>query len=697
MKSSPSPRTSTNNLTLHSIHIPGIPKDPVLRRAHVSRLVDSLSTPGNSPHVQQAMKEQAFLTLEVLSKSDPAAHGQWPPIAICRRQRQFENILAERQERSVQEARARETGHQPPRDRPQMALMNQDFHYEDIPFLGPPPAYYNTFEFACRKGPVATVESILSSEACTPTPAFLHHGLCLALKAGNLDVARYLLTSGAPISRRTPEHILSSPINAQIPLFELFTKHGWTPNTPGMYGAVLLPSIMTNHILLEWFLAHGANPNLRQQKEHRFGGSIANSCTALEKAAYRGDVEAVPGACPLDWNPHIGRATPGKGFDRSMIPVMALLVERGAEVNQYQGPQRGNQVPNYAIVEAVKAGAVARVRWLLENGADPTKRGSWGNAAEYAAKMENKRLLSHIMEKQAGDLPVHCKDQSALSTAPRAPQCRRISHRLVGFLGVISCLWLTLHWLPITYPTFKISSCHHHARPASDGLSFDGEEVPTNPTPADSKRVPFEAHIMSKCPDARDCIRELVVPTMEKISDKVDFELSFIATVSNKSSDVECMHGPGECIGDMLMLCAANLPFKPEDGPAQGRTPTVRYLGFATCLISSYQEIPDRMLVEQCALEHGIDFDALNDCVSQQDDDPNKSTQDGPLSGVRLLRESARHSAELGVKTSCTVRLDDVVWCVRDGGVWKDCAKEGEGSKVPVLVDEIEKLWGQRN
>lgn len=202
---------------------------------------------------------------------------------------------------------------------------------------------------------------------------------------------------------------------------------------------------------------------------------------------------------------------------------------------------------------------------------------------------------------------------------------------------------------------------------------------------------------MSKCPDARDCIRELVVPTMEKVSDKVDFELSFIATVSNKSSDVECMHGPGECIGDMLMLCAANIPFRPEDGPAQDRTPTVRYLGFATCLISSYQDIPDRTLVEQCALEHGIDFDALNDCVSQQDDNPNKSTQDGPLSGVRLLRESARHSAELGVKTSCTVRLDDTIWCVRDGGVWKDCAKDGEGSKVPVLVDEIEKLWEQRN
>ncbi|KAL4807704.1 hypothetical protein BDV18DRAFT_158909 [Aspergillus unguis] len=201
---------------------------------------------------------------------------------------------------------------------------------------------------------------------------------------------------------------------------------------------------------------------------------------------------------------------------------------------------------------------------------------------------------------------------------------------------------------------------------------------------------------MSKCPDARDCIRELVVPTMERVNDKVDFKLSFIANVSNQTSDVDCMHGPGECIGDMLMLCAANLPFPPENG-SQGRTPTVRYLGFSTCLISQYEEIPGRDLVEHCALEHGISFEALNECVSRQDDDPNKSIQEGPPGGLSLLRESAKHSAELGVKTSCTVRIDDGVWCVRDGGVWRNCAKDGQGSQVSVLVDEIETRWAQRN
>lgn len=40
--------------------------------------------------------------------------------------------------------------------------------------------------------------------------------------------------------------------------------------------------------------------------------------------------------------------------------------------------------------------------------------------------------------------------------------------------------------------------------------------------------IPFEAHIMSKCPDARDCLKDMVVPAMVQISDKVDFKLSYI-------------------------------------------------------------------------------------------------------------------------------------------------------------------------
>lgn len=40
--------------------------------------------------------------------------------------------------------------------------------------------------------------------------------------------------------------------------------------------------------------------------------------------------------------------------------------------------------------------------------------------------------------------------------------------------------------------------------------------------------VPLEAHIMSKCPDARDCLEMMVVPAMTRVKDMVDFRLSFI-------------------------------------------------------------------------------------------------------------------------------------------------------------------------
>ncbi|KAK1142715.1 hypothetical protein N8T08_007346 [Aspergillus melleus] len=291
-----------------------------------------------------------------------------------------------------------------------------------------------------------------------------------------------------------------------------------------------------------------------------------------------------------------------------------------------------------------------------------------------------------------------CHDDDVEIPVPPAssPKCAR-RRRFVAALTIIGLSFiplLVLGWsLTSTTSGFRLFSCHGLTRRIFYGFSTttEGAELPLmDLADEEPSKVPLEAHIMSKCPDAQYCLQELVVPAMEQISDKVDFNLSFIATVSHKTSDIECKHGPSECIGNILILCAQELPF-PEAGDA--RMPTIRSLGFANCLISSYEDIPDRELVQHCALEHGIDFDALNQCASQQEDDPG----DDGLSGLALLRDSALHSADLGVKTSCTLRLDDSTWCVRDGGVWKDCAEDGEGSEVAVLVDEINKLWGERN
>jgi hypothetical protein len=44
------------------------------------------------------------------------------------------------------------------------------------------------------------------------------------------------------------------------------------------------------------------------------------------------------------------------------------------------------------------------------------------------------------------------------------------------------------------------------------------------------RRVALEAHIMSKCPDAKDCLHDMILPAMMNVSGMVDFKLSYIGT-----------------------------------------------------------------------------------------------------------------------------------------------------------------------
>lgn len=182
-------------------------------------------------------------------------------------------------------------------------------------------------------------------------------------------------------------------------------------------------------------------------------------------------------------------------------------------------------------------------------------------------------------------------------------------------------------------------------------------------------KVALEAHIMSKCPDAKSCLEELVVPAMERVHEKVDFTLSFIGRLDPKSDAVTCMHGTGECLGNIILLCAQKLYPDPKIS-----------LGYANCMISDYRSIPERGLVEGCAMEHGIDFARINRCISDESGE-----------GIGMLRDSVERSAENNVTKSCTVRVNGKVRCIRDGGEWKEC--EG-GSSVDSLVKDIEEAYG---
>jgi len=88
---------------------------------------------------------------------------------------------------------------------------------------------------------------------------------------------------------------------------------------------------------------------------------------------------------------------------------------------------------------------------------------------------------------------------------------------------------------------------------------------------------------------------------------------------------VACKHGAEECMGNIIELCAAYLYPEPRI-----------YLGFVMCLTRDYNEIPQEELVQDCALEHGIDFDKLNACSSSDDG-----------FGVGMLRKSVTRSKEV--------------------------------------------------
>ena len=206
---------------------------------------------------------------------------------------------------------------------------------------------------------------------------------------------------------------------------------------------------------------------------------------------------------------------------------------------------------------------------------------------------------------------------------------------------------------------------HHYC--SHKGLKEPFNELLQPISSTEKNLVPLEAHIMSKCPDAKDCLQKLVVPSMAEISEKVNFTLSYIGKVDEDSDAVSCMHGTGECLGNIIQLCAAKVYPDPKIS-----------LGFANCMTSDYKHIPERELVEECAMEHGVDFKKLNACISDEGE------------GMDLLRASVERSRDLNVTKSCTVRLAGEIRCIRDGGEWYNCPG---GANISDLVDDVEALY----
>jgi len=131
------------------------------------------------------------------------------------------------------------------------------------------------------------------------------------------------------------------------------------------------------------------------------------------------------------------------------------------------------------------------------------------------------------------------------------------------------------------------------------------------------------------------------------------------------SGEFICMHGPTECAGDMQQLCA-----RAHDNStvSLGRNP--RWFEFVLCQDQDPQNIPDNG--QYCAQTVGLDWDTIAECMS-----------DGE--GASLLSKSAASRSGRNQSVSCTIYLDDKMWC-QHNGVWVDCEEGTESEDMTAAV-----------
>lgn len=128
----------------------------------------------------------------------------------------------------------------------------------------------------------------------------------------------------------------------------------------------------------------------------------------------------------------------------------------------------------------------------------------------HSLKMNEKAALFGNKYGRRSPLPLYQEKLDPSSSTPR-----RLS-RLQSSLATFLIAGIT-YFLFATYGPIKLIQSTH-TKSNHTGL------------------VPFEAHVMSKCPDAKICLEELVVPAMEQVVDMVNFRLSYIGSIDKNDT-----------------------------------------------------------------------------------------------------------------------------------------------------------------
>jgi len=185
-----------------------------------------------------------------------------------------------------------------------------------------------------------------------------------------------------------------------------------------------------------------------------------------------------------------------------------------------------------------------------------------------------------------------------------------------------------------------------------------GRSVQSSP----SDKVKVEFFVMSKCPDAAYC-EATFAPALYQLSPILDLSFDYIAQrdTAVTLANITCPHGEGECEGNRQQLCAQLL--------SSPHPLTLQYLNFTTCQAASYRTVPTNAI--ECAQQAGFDADKLQSCVSSV--------------GQQLLLDSVNYSRARNQSVSCSVLVDNNMWCQRDS-TWKQCNEGTTGDSLITAV-----------
>jgi len=100
------------------------------------------------------------------------------------------------------------------------------------------------------------------------------------------------------------------------------------------------------------------------------------------------------------------------------------------------------------------------------------------------------------------------------------------------------------------------------------------------------------------------------------------------------NGNFECMHGPQECQGDIIELCAYNVTY-----PAS----QYGWWNMSVCMQSDYNNIPDN--AQNCAQQAGLDWNKINSCANS-------------ALGNQLMSDSIAYSNKMGVSATPTIFIN---------------------------------------